>query len=65
MKPVMKDRWDIIIACLQTRWQLQCCGLIDDAHARHISINHSKEAADVGNLCQMIVEQQTLSIFSS
>lgn len=41
MKTVMKDRWNIMIARLQTRWQLQTCGLIDDAHELHVSINHS------------------------
>ena len=41
MKTVMKDRWNIMIARLQTRWQLHSCGLIDDAHELHVSINHS------------------------
>jgi hypothetical protein len=29
-----------MIARLQTRWQLRSCGLIDDAHELHVSINH-------------------------
>jgi hypothetical protein len=39
MKPVMNDRWNIMLARLQTRWQLQSCGLIDKAHELHVSIN--------------------------
>src|SRR5262247_2379464 len=41
MKPVMKDRWNIMIARLQQRCQLHSCGPIDDAHELHVSINHT------------------------